>query len=59
MKLLTLSGFWPIAKNQMSGVFVQYQVAEYVRQGHEVYVISPVPWLRPSQQRGVLRVAVP
>jgi len=32
MKLLMLSDFWPTAMNPISGVFVQYQVAEYVRQ---------------------------
>jgi glycosyltransferase involved in cell wall biosynthesis len=54
MKLLMLSDFWPTAKNPISGVFVQYQVAEYVRQGHEVYVISPVPCFRPSRQRDLV-----
>jgi glycosyltransferase involved in cell wall biosynthesis len=51
MKILMLSDYWPTAKNPISGVFVQYQVAEYVRQGHEVCVISPVPMFRPSRQR--------
>jgi hypothetical protein len=42
MKLLMVSGFWPTRKNLITGIFVQQQIEEYSRQGHQVSVISPV-----------------
>lgn len=51
MRILILSGYWPTNANQITGIFVQQQVEEYVRQGHKITVIAPVPLGRPGRQR--------
>lgn len=51
MNILMLSDFWPTSGNPISGVFVQEQVEEYQKQGHQVTVIVPVACLRGAQQR--------
>ena len=57
MNILMLSDFWPTSSNPISGVFVQEQVEEYQRQGHQVTVIAPLPKLRGRQRPRVLNHA--
>jgi glycosyltransferase involved in cell wall biosynthesis len=51
MRILVLSQYWPFAANPISGIFMQEQVEEYVRQGNEIVVIAPVQFGRPGLQR--------
>ncbi|WP_339060565.1 glycosyltransferase [Tepidibacillus marianensis] len=44
MKILVISHMYPSSFNMTSGIFVHEQVKALVKQGHEVKVISPVPW---------------
>ncbi|TCS83366.1 glycosyltransferase family 4 protein [Tepidibacillus fermentans] len=44
MKILVISHMYPSNFNMTSGIFVHEQVKTLVRQGHEVKVISPIPW---------------
>lgn len=44
MKILVLSHMYPNAKNPVYGIFVAHQVRELINLGHEVTVVSPVPW---------------
>src|SRR5439155_26868226 len=51
VNILLVSDYWPVARNPISGIFVKYEAQEYVRQGHEVDVIAPVPWGRVKWRR--------
>lgn len=44
MKILVISHMFPNAMNNVYGIFVAHQVRELINLGHEVTVISPVPW---------------
>lgn len=44
MRILVISHMFPNAMNQVYGIFVANQVQELLNLGHEVKVISPVPW---------------
>ncbi len=44
MKVLVISHMYPSTFNEVAGIFVHEQVKEIVKQGHDVRVISPVPW---------------
>ncbi|MFV9510444.1 glycosyltransferase [Tepidibacillus sp. LV47] len=44
MKILVISHMYPSELNVTSGIFVHEQVKSIVSQGHEVKVISPIPW---------------
>lgn len=44
MKILVISHMYPNVINQVYGIFVANQVQELIKLGHEVKVISPVPW---------------
>jgi teichuronic acid biosynthesis glycosyltransferase TuaC len=44
LKILVISHMFPNTMNPVYGVFVLHQVRELINLGHEVMVISPVPW---------------
>jgi len=44
MKILMISHMYPSNFNEVGGIFVHQRVKELKRQGHEVIVISPIPW---------------
>lgn len=44
MRILVLSHMYPNQMNEVYGIFVANQVGELVKLGHEVKVVSPVPW---------------
>lgn len=44
IKILVLSHMYPNQMNEVYGIFVANQVSELIKLGHEVKVISPVPW---------------
>lgn len=44
MRILVISHMYPNRMNDIYGNFVEKQIHELVKRGHEVKVISPVPW---------------
>ncbi|USK49618.1 glycosyltransferase [Bacillus sp. CMF12] len=47
MKILIISHMYPSNARKVNGVFVHEQVKELINQGHEVRVVSPVPFVPP------------
>jgi len=47
MKVLVLSHMFPNTMNEVYGIFVANQVFALAQLGHEVKVVSPVPWSPP------------
>jgi len=45
LKILVISHMYPSAFNEVSGIFIHQQVKELLKQGCEVKVISPIPWI--------------
>lgn len=44
MKILVISHMYPSSFNSVAGIFVHKQVKALIEQGHEIKVISPVPF---------------
>ena len=44
LKVLIISHMYPSSFNSVNGIFVHQQVKELVKQGCEVWVVSPIPW---------------
>lgn len=51
MRILVISHMYPNVMHEVYGIFVAHQVSELVKLGHEVKVVSPVPW-----SPGLLRI---
>ncbi|SDM56564.1 glycosyltransferase [Sediminibacillus halophilus] len=45
MKILIISHMYPSSAIEINGVFVHEQVRELINEGHEVKVVSPVPYV--------------
>ncbi len=45
MKILIISHMYPSTFNEVSGIFIHKQVKELKKQGCEIKVISPLPWI--------------
>ncbi len=44
MNILVISHMYPNTYNSISGIFVHKQVKELINLGHNVRVVSPIPW---------------
>lgn len=45
MNILIISHMYPRGRNDISGIFVHYQVKELIKQGCDVKIISPLPYV--------------
>lgn len=49
LNILVVSHMYPSSERPVNGIFVHRQVRELAQLGHDVRVVSPVPWVPPVQ----------
>jgi len=59
VRILTISHLYPSEVDDTAGTFVHQQVCSLRERGHDVRVISPVPWAPPGVPRYAAHRAVP